>query len=516
MKIKFNNIFHIAVLLLIITSCQDGFLDEKPTTFVNPDDFLTDLSAAETYLNGAYSATRDIVSSGSIDNSGVAIHWGETGTDELVFPPWAVDDRKELFLYQITPTSDVTFVVWRDLYKAVNAANSVINRVGAMSPDLISNADQDRIIAEAKFLRGMLYFTLVKIYENIPLIIKESNDLSNTSVKQVSPQKVYEQIIKDLEEAAEVLEEKQGGGHATKGAAQALLGKVYLQMTGFPLNQTQQFAKAAAEFEKVINSDLYDLLPDYTDVFDLEHEQSEEMVFSFGMEGPGLESGGRLGSFYGPVGSVSQGGGWGTCNINQEFEASYDRDDVRLRNNIAKHNSNLHTPEEGLTDSATWSNSGSSWRGWKWHADKPNSYTDDTPFDNPYIRYADVLLSYAEAKNGDNLLTQAILDSTVNKVRTRARGTATAVPDIIFTNRSEMADVILQERRLELCLEGHRKDDLIRFGKLKEVVQAINENNPNSAGNPGSNYEDHEIRWPIPERERALNKALNQNAGYDE
>ena len=502
---KFQIILSAALMLLFIVSCDEDLLKEEPTTFVNPDTFLEDRQSAEIFLVGAYDAVQHIISSGGNGRDAMRIHWGTVAADEVVLPGWA-GDRKVMFLQQVTPGNVTVGRLWRFLYQGVNVTNSVIDRIGAMTADQIDDENKNRMIGEARFLRATLYFDLVSAWENVPLVKNEVVSLDNLEVPQSTPQEVYEFIIEDLLFAESSLAEAQGGGRATKGAAQALLGKVYLQMTGFPLNQKDKFGLAAEKLEDVMNSGIYDLLPVYSHVFDLDHEQSIEMVFSIGMDGPGLNEGGLLSTFYGPNGSVNNGGGWGTCFINQEFEASYDRDDVRLKQNIAKHNQNDDVFVDGTNPV--------SWRGWKHHAAKPNNYPNDTPFDNPYIRFADVLLMYAEAKLGQGALSQVILDQTINRVRARARGTAESVPDLILGSNEEMADAILNERRKELCLEGWRRNDLIRFGKYKEKILAIDQGGWSTAGNPGPNYEDFEIRWPIPEAELILNKRLVQNPGY--
>ncbi|SDF05635.1 SusD family protein [Pricia antarctica] len=126
---------------------------------------------------------------------------------------------------------------------------------------------------------------------------------------------------------------------------------------------------------------------------------SVETVFFIGMDCPGFNEGGRLGSFMVPAGDTNQGAGFGTSFINVDFAETYGEDDIRSSNNIAKHNANNWTPEEGMNNEEAWSLDAPNQRVWKWHAAKPNNYVNDSPFDNPYIRYADVLLMYAKALN---------------------------------------------------------------------------------------------------------------------
>ncbi|NJB35214.1 RagB/SusD family nutrient uptake outer membrane protein [Croceivirga sp. JEA036] len=502
----------VGLTALTFTSCDDDILVENPTQFLSPDALLVDRKGAETYLYGAYDAVQHIVSAGGQGKDGWGIHWGSVAADEVVFPPWA-GDRKFIYLHQLTPSNNIVRKIWGDLYESLNRVNSTIDRVGAMTDDQIDAEDRAKFVAEARYLRSMVLFSLVSTWENPPLILEETKDLNNLEVTNATPQEFYTAIIADLQAAAAVLPDEQGAGRATKGAAQALLGKVYLQMTGFPLNQTDKFAAAEAVLSEVMNSGTYDLVPNYRDVFSLNNEQNQEMVYSIGMDGPSKNEGGLLSTFYGPNGNVFNGGGWGTCFINHAHEASYDREDIRLFNNVAKHNANQTDPEQGFSNPETHTVGMNTWRGWKWHAEKPNQYPNDTPFDNPYIRYADVLLMYAEAKNGQGTLTQADLDMTVNRLRARARMSETAVPDAVVGTVAENATMLLDERRKELCFEGWRRNDLIRFGVYKEAISGITQGGPN-AGDPGPEFQDFEIRWPIPQSEMDINPNLVQNPGY--
>jgi len=513
MKIRnFIGLGMLSLGLSLFVSCDKDFLVEEPTIFVDPNALLVDQKGAETYLIGAYDAVQRVVSAGSNGINGWNIHWGTVAADEVVLPPWA-GDRKLIYMHQLTPTNNMIRGIWEDLYVSLNRVNSTVDRIGALTEDQIDIENRDRMVGEARFLRSTINFALVSSWENIPLITSETRSLNDLEVTQATPEEVYAFIIEDLIAAADALPAEQGGGRATKGAAQALLGKVYLQMTGFPLGQRDKFALAAEVLKEVMDSGVYDLLGSYPDVFTLDNEQSMEMVFSIGMDGPGKNEGGLLSTFYGPNGNVNNGGGWGTCFINHGFEATYDREDIRLLNNVAKHNANDWTPEEGMMNPAAQTIGMNTWRGWKWHAEKPNSYPNDTPFDNPYIRYADVLLMYAEALNGQNTLTQDVLDITVNRLRSRARMNPDAVPAMEVGTQSDNATELLSERRKELCLEGWRRNDLIRFGKYEEAISGILQMGPN-AGNPITEFQEFEIRWPIPNSEIEINPNLKQNPGY--
>ncbi|MEM6963285.1 MAG: RagB/SusD family nutrient uptake outer membrane protein [Bacteroidota bacterium] len=496
----------IFTVVLFFPSCKGDLLEEQPTNVLVASEFFTSAADAEIALNGAYDAMQ---SDWVFDFVGIPVHWGNKGVDELNSPNWAAGGRKELQIYQITSNMIALENLWAGCYQAVNVVNGVIDRVNDMSDDLINAEQRTRIVAEARFIRGLIYFSMVKIWENIPLITEETRSLENLNVSQVTPQEVYTQVIEDVQFAEANLEQGQGGGRVTQGAASALLGKVYLQMTGFPLNQTEMFQPAVEQFEKVINSGVYSLQPTYSAVFDYLNEDNSEVIFAVKFDGPGLNGdGSAVGSYMGPNGAQNNGGGWGTEYINQELVTSYDANDDRLCHNVAKHNVNNCDSDACIDVSCEIGACG--WRPWKWHKPKPNTFLYDSPMDFIYLRYADVLLSYAEALNRLNGGPNDVAYDAVEQVTSRSNAPGIE-PGL---GADEFADALLRERRRELCFEGHRKDDLIRFGKFKEIIMAVNETCWSSAGNPGQEFEDHEIRYPIPQREIDLNPSLVQNDGY--
>ena len=542
---RIQNISKILIVFLIILngSCQK-YLEEKPSVFASPDQILVDAAGAELYTVGNYAQIKVLAS----DFDGWLLLWGTIGADEIVIPNWGASIRS-IYLHSFTTSNNLILNVWQNLYKSINRINSGIERIGAMNSEQIDEDLKNLYIAEHKFLRAMLYFSLVTTWENVPLILTESksDDIGNFEVYQSTAKEVYNQIIEDLLFAESFLIEGQGHGRATKGAAQSLLGKVYLQMTGPPLNETDKFSLAANKLESVINSGVYDLIPYYPDIFTLEYEQSEEIVFSIGADGPGLNQGSRIGTLFGPQGQTINGGAAGNnWYINLEmagpdsgfggvadnffnggrndydFAQSYTEDDIRSRNNVAKHNVNQCdcSPEEGMfSNSDRNQGNKANWKPWKWHNIKPSNWGTDTPLDQPYIRYADVLLMYAEALNGSGSLDQTDADATINLIRARARvfpdevKPDSVVPNLIVGTKEFNSNEILSERRKELCLEGWRRNDLIRFGKYFEGINS-SQNTWSNSGNPQGQFSSHEIRWPIPFNEMELNSNLIQNTGY--
>jgi len=188
-KSKYN-IWLLLVITAMFTSCNEEFLTENPTTFVDPNSLLVDKKGAETYLIGAYDAAGNIVSSGAGGKDGWAIHWGTMGADEVTLPPWG-GDRKLIFLHQVTPTTNTIRNIWENLYVALNRVNSTVDRIGAMTNDQINSDDRNRMVAEAKFLRSTINFALVSAWENVPLITNETTSLNDLEVSQATPEEVY-------------------------------------------------------------------------------------------------------------------------------------------------------------------------------------------------------------------------------------------------------------------------------------------------------------------------------------
>ncbi|WP_020571030.1 RagB/SusD family nutrient uptake outer membrane protein [Neolewinella persica] len=497
-------------LLVLLPSCDDELLIESPTNFLSPVNFYRNAADAQIALNGLY-AGQQRCQGYSGGDAGVALLWGMHGADEIVVPPWTPPGRRTLFLFSLTPSIDVVLTIYERHYQEINRANTVINQVSLMTEDKINDDEKKRILAEARALRGSFYFNLVRIYNRVVLVTEERTDLNNLDFVQSEPEEVYAQVISDLSAAIPDLEVEGETGRITKGAAQALLGKVYLQMAGIPLNQTDKYALAAQQFEAVINSGTYELLDDFQQIFDEENELNKEMVWVVEHDAPGETIDGsqnsNLGSFMGPGGSLNDGGGWGTAWSAYDLELAYDRKDQRRRVTIAYGNAPT------AIDSTNGPNQ---FRPWKWQKPAGQAWGNDTPFDYPYIRYANVLLRYAEAHAmaAGSVTPEAV--AAFNEVRARARAGAnpatTSPPITTAMPLDEFMAEMDQECYRELAFEGHRKGDLIRWGTL---INRMNTMAPQTAVWPGQpDAQDYEIIWPIPQEVLDLNPLMEQNPGW--
>ncbi len=497
-------------LMVLVPSCDDDLLTESPTNFLSPVNFYRNSSDAQIALNGLYAGQQRIQGYSGGD-AGVGILWGMHGADEIIVPPWTPPGRRTLFLFSATPSIDVFYNVYQRHYQEINRANTVINRVSMMTEDKINAEDKARVLAEAKALRGSFYFNMVRIYNRVVLVTEERVDLNDLVFEQSEPEEVYAQVISDLTSAIPDLEVFGASGQLSKGAVQALLGKVYLQMAGIPLNQTDKYALAAEQYAEVINSGEYALLDDFQQVFDYENELNSEMVWVVEHDSPGQtidnSQQSNLGSFMGPGGSLNNGGGWGTAWSAYDLELAYDRFDQRRRVTIA------YGDAPNAIDSTKGPNQ---FRPWKWQKPAGQAWGNDTPFDYPYIRYAGVLLRFAEAHSmAAGQVTQEALDA-FNQVRARARAGAnpetTSPPLELGISLDDFMAEMDQECYRELAFEGHRKGDLVRWGTL---INRMNTIAPQTAVWPGQpDAQEHEIFWPIPQRALDLGPLLEQNPGW--
>ncbi len=435
--------------------------------------------------------------------SGYASIWGDIGSDILTSNSSNALIRK-LDNYEFSSTDRSIEDIWTNHYIVIRNANIGIDAIE--NSEFISELNTDENVAKAqfKFLRALVYFNLVKLFGNPVLVASADVSQSNNPVIQ-DPIKVYQLIEEDLIFAENNLEDSNLKSKASKSAAQALLGKVYLQMAGFPLLQNDKYAKALEQFSKLDGK--YTLETEYKTNFEAEKvNASNEVIFSIDFSLPGNSNVWDW-NYWGPLG-VSERDFYllTTGFVKSYFKSSndlispitfpLDTDDTRFFENIAsfKSQNDITTNAENSDD----------WRPYKFS----ESYQKGVPYHLPFLRYADVLLMIAEAENAINGPTAKAYEA-VNLVRRRAFGNT---DNDLNTGLSQEAflDIILNERRLELCYEGHRKDDLVRTQKLQSVIENYNTSNPQNT----KNYQPYKYIFPIPQIEINLNPGVNQNDGY--
>lgn len=477
----------VLVSISMILACSDDFVnvdsfDEDSENFFNSEeDYQSALISAYDILQSTY--INVMLGEIASDNT---LAGGESATD--VPGIQEVDDMTH------TPVNQQLRDIWSWMFSGVNRANYILE-----FKDKTDFANRDIVVAEATFLRAYYYFELVKWFGDVPLSVDKRLLFGDQNIVERTPKaEVYAQIEQDLQFAANTLPLVQSEtGRATKGAAQALLGKVYLFQ--------DKFSEAATVLDEVINSGTYDLLTDYATMFENENENNIESVFEVqytDIEGAGFgclqcsEGNVAVGfngirNYSGPLFESGFSFNVPTAEVFNAFEAGDIRRDVAILDIEAWAAANSDVSfVEGFEHTGYYNR--------KYIARQGDLNTGDANLTNPNnyraIRFADVLLMAAEANNRGNI-DDSKAQTYLNRVRNRAiLGNSSATG-------AALTEAIYQERRVELVGEGHHFFDLVRTGRAATEID-------------GFQTGKHEL-FPIPliEIELAGNRWA-QNPGY--
>ena len=495
-KIK---LYAVAVAVLSGSGCA-SFLEETPTDRLVVDNFYSSRKDAEAAVSAAYQQL------GSLYNR-LMYNLAELPTDVmkngLGMPNTYLQDLEYLRF-----NASNTFIadMWSNSYAGIMKANAAINNIPKIAMDA---ALQERLIAEAKFLRALYYFNLVRFFGDVPVVTKLES-ISDATGPRIPTAQVYEQIIGDLSDAESVLPLRSeyaatDEGRATKGAAKILLGKVYVTMG--------DFSAAKNKLAEVVENEAaygYGLHADYGANWKPETEAGVEAVFYVEFKKPPLPSNGEMG-MAGPKYSVP-GGSIGVSGSNeadiptQELWDAFDPNDSRRSVNLRKKFTNMESNTEVESSIPLFG---------KYWIDGIAA-ANQCDVNMHILRYADALLLYAEALNEDSEPDKA--HAALNRVRERAFGDASG--SFGGLAKEELRAKILDERRLEFPIEGHRWFDLVRTGTF---IRRMKDHSAYEAGAAepskaqlAQNIKDHMILMPIPQREIDLRPGeLWQNSGWE-
>lgn len=560
----------IAVTALIVSSCYD--LDTKPYDKVSAGSFWKTEAHAVQGVLGVYADMKDHQLFGlynMYDNgTDVGIGYDGQGLGDIINGNFT--DRTGIIVNR-----------WRRSFDGIQRANTVIRNVSEMD---ISAEVKSVVVAEAKFLRGLFYFNLLNLYGGVP-IYDESVDLNRDFNQLMLPRSTEEQvrafILSDLDAAVAALPVSypvEQYGRATKSAAIALRGKVYLY--------NKEWDKAIADFEDVVYnrtaSHGHALFADYAGLFKTSGHASSEMIFAIQNKGGvGFPYGMPFAFYLGTrstFGSCWNNGmpstrladkyenrdgtpfnwedhfpGFTTSNAVKEevFMATHtsgtftslpdtaklgeiyrNRDPRMTQSLVVPYSSQLGwnanqprnmmlVPATGVNENFGQIRNNRGWITYVWRKFVPEAnlngdLTDraHTPFNFPLIRLGDVMLMLAEAYNEAGQGEKAIAE--INKVRARSSmpGLNSGVPALAVSGKDEIHQRIIHERAVELAGEGHRYFDLKRWGLLKAYSDGVIEKGITGANLFTRGFQDRHVIWPIPAQEIELNPALTQNDGW--
>ena len=409
--------------------------------------------------------------------------------------------------------------IWRDNYLGIFRANQVIANVPAIQMD---ETQKQRLMGEAKFLRGLFYYHLVTLWGNVPLMLTPSTTSDRPAT---SPQAaVWAQIQQDLSDAATALPSKYTSpddlGRVTKGSAYALLAKALMQQ--------RKYNEALTPLQWLVTGEgntIYNLVPNYRDNFLITTENNAESVFEWQFQrnptenhdddtdprADNLNYGTSVAQFFAPPGigwSDGEAQRWVVHQFLKEPTATGQRD-PRLEATFLYDSTDVRGPQFTQIYGQTFAQRYGTDNQRVWFRKFLNDHwKNEEGYNSPnnwrYIRYADVLLMYAEALNATGSTQQAY--PFVDRVRQRA-GLAPLSTVMPGMNQDQFLAQLKQERLLELAGEGHRWNDLTRWGDLgPELAQRDPAFSTFVVG--------RSELLPIPQQESDINPNVSQNPNY--
>lgn len=467
-------------LIVLVWGCKK--LDETPVSSVTPGNFGNSVLQIE----AAYAGSMNYLWN----------YWEGYG---YAYAPFINDDQ--LTGGDLNIPADNADDLWNRHYKALLNINNALASIkkGAINGE--TQETLDGLEAQGKFLRAHNYFMLVRMFGGVPLLTEDSPDPVQNPMPRASIEDVYALIVNDLTFAAAHLPVSWQGapGKPTSGAAKGILAKVYLTMATYPLNKPENYQKAADMALEVINSGVYHLVDSVNQVFSLQNKYGPEMMWSYNSTYDDIATDPEIWTT-----SNYADGGWGDAAVDTSFERRW--------------------PDQPRKQAYLFT---------EWDGVKYPDFPEQTPFckkffyyistddfngyssimNYPIIRYADVLLIYAEAANmaaGGANPPQSAVDA-INQVINRANGyQPNAAHPLLTTSmtRDAFDAAVIQERSWELVFENcDRWFDICR----KRILD-----DPNVTVRPDAraNFSPDDYLFPIPETDLRLNKQLTQNPGY--
>ncbi len=532
-----------SLILMLLTSCND--LDLAPTNKFTEANYWTSPEKANMVLNMAYSQMYNSGYFFSTEALSDNIYEGRGSSSEKIISSGQADASNNHFANE-----------WRDCYGGIKTCHTFLENV-----DRVEGMDEDlkaRMNAEARFIRAYLYFRLTTWYGDVPLFetditLDESKEIARTSHEEVLAfvRSELDAVIGILPTNDEYSEEDKG--RITAGAAVALKARTYLY--------SNDWQNVVSTCEELINSDQYgsySLFPSYEGIFLPENEYNDEVILDLGYV-PSLRTWGEYFD-YAPlsVGArvnqmaptqelvddylMMNGRTIDDANSGYDENDPYVRRDPRLTATVVYHEFPWKLPD-GTTQTiyikpgtapdesaevdeykGQGTNSTSTGYYMRKYYDPQSLASFTSGLNLILIRYADVLLMYAEAKNELNQMDENVWNSTVKALRERAGFTdASALDFDASLSSSDLREIIRRERRVELALEGLRIFDIRRWGTAETVLDG----NPHGAqyGDPSidNGYIRLDVRsfnpardylWAVPQSQKDLNPNLGQNPGY--
>ncbi|KMQ59588.1 RagB/SusD family protein [Chryseobacterium angstadtii] len=456
--------------LFLWQSCSSDLLNTSPESTKVTANFYQDEAQLEEGVNAVYASLQY---NGQYQLAMPTI--GEIPSDNTFDEVPANDSFTygEFDFFTIQPNNSLLGSTWKDHYVGIQQANIVLNRIGGISMD---QTLKNTRTGEMRFLRALMYFNLVRIFGDVPLVTKETTDVNEYFGQgRTSAQTVYDFIETELKASVDMLPAVTSQkGRVTKGAALGILGKV--------LMTRNKFAEALPYLQRIEPLG-YSLLSDVNKIFDPANKNNAEIIFDvqFASGLNGNTEGSQAYQMFSPSGFVSgaKGHNLPTKEVYAVFGAGDSRRNafVGLTPNGVPYSKKLVKTSNAIADGGS---------------------------NTVVLRLADVDLlmaeCYAKANDFDNS------NLYLNKTRIRA-----GLSPVSLTSQEQLLNEIALERRKELIGEGHRWFDLVRTGKAVSVMTAHFQNTP---GYNTAVIKDYNLLMPVPQGQINTDPAIKQNPGY--
>ncbi|MCF8715517.1 RagB/SusD family nutrient uptake outer membrane protein [Joostella atrarenae] len=474
-------------MFFLISACNKDILEKDPLGTLSVETFYTNQEEAIQAVNACYDGLQNYNIYGPMSIV------EDVQTDDALKGGGGASDQPGMDQMQkfIASADNHIFVdKWKTYYNIIFRCNLAIERIDNMSEEDISLKVKNRLIAEAKFIRGLSYFDLTIRFGNLPIITRP-NSPDDYDVERSSREDVWSFIEEDLSFSINNLSKPSelsdtDLGRATVGAAKSLLAKVYIFQ--------KKWSEALPLLNSVIGDYDYQLSNEYEDIFSIGNELNPEIIFQVNFETGGASDGEgyNRNGWISPRTSDVNWGGIGFLLPTQDLVDEFEDGDVRLKSTILS-DGDLFS---GDVYDKSWSSTGYNCRKGLVAFD---DYTAGTPYyvNNNYVvlRLGEVLLLRAEVYNELNQSTNALKD--INAIRDRAG----LLPLSEALTQKLIREAIYHERRVELCFEQKRYYDLVRWGIISETMQS-----------KGYKFVSgkHEL-WAIPQGEIDINSNLAPN-----
>ncbi|MCR9066218.1 MAG: RagB/SusD family nutrient uptake outer membrane protein [Cytophagales bacterium] len=513
-KYKISQFSITLLLVFFLSSCEKDFLDKNPLDSVASQGFWKTKADVETGLAGVYSRLQDnflgyerIYFEGLTDNAYSVINFNQRNIFEMT-------------LGNVSPTTGGAISnMYSSPYKAITSCNVFLENVDK-AKDNVSATQLDIYKAEVRFIRALSYFDLVRLFGEVPLYKKYFTTIDEGRIAKSSKEEIYALIEEDLNFAISKLPDTKYAGHAVKGSAQALLGRVLLTQ--------EKWNEAATVLKQVIDGGKFKLANSYHEIF-LENGQANPSVNCEIMFSTNYALGNPQRSSPQPAGYEIEMANWALLQPFKSFADSYQMADGKMANSTALDTANYANRDPRLY--MTMKLPGETWK-------NPNTQVEQV-IDNPsltgfimekyvdlnkvpisgataptshqdyiHLRYADVLLMYAEAKN-EASGPDATVYAAIDEVRARPTVNMPPVVKADYSTKESLREYIRNERRIELAMEGLRYFDLKRWRIAEEKLHG-----KPTVGSQPMQFLPKNYYLPLQQSELDRNPNLVQNPNY--